>query len=156
MSGAPGDSYRSTVPFDAERIKAAAVYCSDGRYGEQFDEFLHHSLGLPRYDRVAIPGGAGCLAGHFAAYREEEAVLEEIRFLIETHELERVVLIAHESCGFYTKRLRLPVAGLHERQEADLRTAAERIGALHSRLRVSAFFAVKEGELVRFEPVGLG
>ena len=40
-------------------LGAAAVYCSDGRYGEHMDDFLHNCLGLPRYDRVAIPGGAG-------------------------------------------------------------------------------------------------
>ena len=52
----------SQTPFDHQRIGAAAVYCSDGRYGEQMDEFLHQGLGLPRYDRVAVPGGAACLA----------------------------------------------------------------------------------------------
>ena len=30
------------------------------------------ALGLPRYDRLAVPGGAACLAGYFATYREEE------------------------------------------------------------------------------------
>src|SRR5215813_8811973 len=105
MIDAVPQQYESSIPFDPERIRAAAIYCSDGRYGEQFDDFLHHALKLPRYDRVAVPGGAGCLAGHFAAYREEEAVLGQIRFLVETHALGRVVLIAHESCGFYTKLL---------------------------------------------------
>jgi hypothetical protein len=145
--------YQSTVPFESERIKAAAIYCSDGRYGEQFDEFLHHALKLPRYDRVAIPGGAGCLAGHFSAQREEDATLEQFRFLVESHELDRVVLIAHESCGFYSKWLRVPAAGLRERQEADLRVAAERIRSMHSRLKVSGYFAVREADHVRFEPV---
>ena len=32
-------------------------YCSDGRWGEAFDEFCHAGLGLPRYDRFAVPGG---------------------------------------------------------------------------------------------------
>jgi hypothetical protein len=145
--------YQSTIPFESERIRAAAIYCSDGRYGEQFDEFLHHALGLPRYDRVAIPGGAGCLAGHFSAHREEDATVEQFRFLVESHELDRVVLIAHESCGFYSKWLRVPTAGLRERQEADLRVAAERIRSMHSRLSVTGFFAARVSGHVRFEPV---
>jgi hypothetical protein len=152
MAGTPG-GYVSTVPFESARIGAAAIYCSDGRYGEQFDEFLHHSLGLPRYDRVAIPGGAACLAGHFASYREEDASLEEIRFLVESHNLEQLVLIAHESCGYYLKWLHLPAAGLRQRQEMDLKTVAGRLRSLHGRLRVTAYFAVRDADRVRFDPV---
>ena len=57
--------YKSSAPFDESRIRAAAVYCSDGRFGEQFDDFLHNGLKLPRCDRLAVPGGAASLAGHF-------------------------------------------------------------------------------------------
>src|SRR5205814_5180899 len=105
----PGESvtelWRSSLPFMPERIGAAAIYCSDGRYNEQFDEFLHQRLGLPRYDRVVVPGGAACLAGDISAWRDEEAVVEQLRFLIVSHELERIVLIAHKACGFYLKKL---------------------------------------------------
>ena len=101
----PQPVYDSAIPFDAARMGAAAVYCSDGRFGEQCDDFLHNALGLPRYDRLAVPGGAACLAGYFATYREEDAVLEQLKFLIEVHELRRVVLIAHQDCAFYTTRL---------------------------------------------------
>ena len=37
--------YTATRPFDARRVGAAAVYCSDGRYGEQMDQFLHEGSG---------------------------------------------------------------------------------------------------------------
>src|SRR4029078_11038783 len=85
--------YISAVPFEHERIGAAAVYCSDGRYGDQMDEFLHECLGLPRYDRVAVPGGAACLAGHLLAMRERSALDRQLKFLVEGHALTRVVLI---------------------------------------------------------------
>ena len=75
--------YDSPIPFDSRRIQAAAVYCSDGRLGEQVDDLLQHALQLPRYDRLAVPGGAACLAGHFSTYREEEGVIEQLRFLVE-------------------------------------------------------------------------
>ena len=80
----PDDSpvYQSSVRFDENRIRAAAIYCSDGRFGEQCDDFLHNALQLPRYDRLAVPGGAACLAGHFLAHREEDALVEQLRFLI--------------------------------------------------------------------------
>src|SRR3954462_2850530 len=106
--GPPPHAFRSSIPYNPERIGAAAIYCSDGRYNEQFDEFLHRHLGLPRYDRVVVPGAPGCLAGHISAWRAEEAVAEQLRFLIESHERERVVLIAHKGCGYYLKRLHAP------------------------------------------------
>jgi hypothetical protein len=36
--------YESPTPYEAARIHAAAIYCSDGRVGEQIDEFLHQRL----------------------------------------------------------------------------------------------------------------
>src|SRR5438045_7686875 len=92
--------YTSRLPFDERRVGAAAVYCSDGRFGEQMDEFLHNSLGLPRYDRMAVPGGAACLAGHLMVYHEMNAMDQQLAFLIQSHALSRIVLIAHENCGF--------------------------------------------------------
>ena len=69
--------FGSSERFDENRIRAAAVYCSDGRFGEHFDDFLHNALELPRYDRLALPGGAACLAGHFLSYKEEEGLIEQ-------------------------------------------------------------------------------
>jgi hypothetical protein len=61
--------FESSVPYEQARIEAAAVYCSDGRFGDQVDDLLHHQLLLPRYDRVAIPGGSACLSGYFLTHR---------------------------------------------------------------------------------------
>jgi hypothetical protein len=134
-------------------VGAAAIYCSDGRYNEQFDEFLHKQLGLPRYDRVVVPGGAACLAGDIGAWRDEEAVAEQLRFLIVSHELERIVLIAHKGCGFYLKKLHVAEGRVRERQEADLHKSAERIRGLASRVGVEAFIAGLEDGMVVFEQV---
>ena len=38
-------AYASPLRFDENRIRAAAIYCSDGRFGEHFDDFLHNGLG---------------------------------------------------------------------------------------------------------------
>jgi hypothetical protein len=151
----PQAVYRSSQPFTHERIGAAAMYCSDGRYNEQFDEFLHQRLGLPRYDRVVVPGGAACLAGDIGAWRDEEAVAEQLRFLIVSHELERIVLIAHKGCGFYVKKLHVPEGSVRERQEADLHKAAERIRTLAPRVAVEAYIAGLDEGCVEFEAVAL-
>lgn len=147
--------FESSVRFDENRIGAAAVYCSDGRYGEQFDDFLHNGLKLPRYDRLAVPGGAACLAGHFLAYREEDALMDQLRFLIRAHGLQKMVLIAHQNCAFYSERLHIPAAQIETRQREDLCAAVERIRSVGHNLAIGMFFArrLPDGK-VRFEPWG--
>lgn len=147
--------WRSTQAFVAQRIGAIAIYCSDGRYNEQFDEFLHTRLGLPRYDRLVVPGGPGVLAGHLAAHREEDALLEQVRFLSVHHELERAVLIAHRGCGFYLKKLHASESTLRQRQEEDLGKAAAAIRSVAPRLDVDAYFASAEADHVSMERVEL-
>ncbi len=145
--------FDSSIPFDTNRIRAVAVYCSDGRFGEQFDELLHQALELPRYDRLAVPGGAACLASHFATYREEEGVVEQLRFLIEVHGIERVVLIAHENCAFYTQRLNISPLQLESQQRDDMKKAIRRVQSLKRELSVLALFARIRGHTIRFESV---
>jgi Putative carbonic anhydrase len=146
--------FKSTIQYNAERIHAAAVYCSDGRFGEQCDELMHVALGLPRYDRLAVPGGAACLAGHFATYREEEGVGEQLRFLVRTHGLERVVLIAHEHCGFYTGRLQISPLQLESQQREDIRKAVWRVRAIGRDLMIDAFLARKRWDgSIQFETI---
>lgn len=146
--------YECPVPFDSNRIRAAAVYCSDGRFGEQFDDLLHNALQLPRYDRLAVPGGAACLARHFATFREEEGVVAQLKFLIEVHAIEHVVLIAHENCAFYSHRLHVSPLQIETQQRDDMRKAIDRVRALAPDIAISTFFARKQPSgLVRFELV---
>lgn len=157
-AGKPGECpvvYSSDAPYLAERIGAAAVYCSDGRLGAAFDDFLQSGLLLPRYDRLAVPGGAACLSGHFETWKEEEAAINQIRFLVEVHGLRRVVLIAHEGCAFYTERLRVSKVGLLERQREDLAKAVRRVRELQRDLEVEAYFARLDSDAVRFEHLEL-
>jgi hypothetical protein len=139
----PEPFYESGAAFDPQRIRAAAVYCSDGRFGDQCDELMHEALGLPRYDRLAVPGGAACLASHFLTFREEEGVVEQLRFLVECHELQRVVLIAHQDCAFYTRRLRVSPLQLETQQREDMRKAMRRVQRIRGSIQVDGFFARK-------------
>lgn len=146
-------SYRSPIAYESARIHAAAVYCSDGRVGEQFDDFLQNGLNLPRYDRVALPGGPACLAGHPQATLEEQGVIDELQFLVEVHKLRRIVLIAHQSCAFYGTRLSLKEPRLELLQKADLVRAAASVHRVTGLDAVEAYFArVIEGK-VQFERV---
>ena len=146
--------FQSSVRFDVNRVGAAAVYCSDGRFGDQCDELLHLGLQLPRYDRLALPGGPACLASSFPVYHEEQAVIEQLRFLVRVHLLERVILIAHQDCAFYTERLHTSAEQLEAQQREDLRRAGERIRSLFERVLVEAYFARKCAEgVIEFESV---
>lgn len=145
--------FASRVPYDTRRIHAAAVYCSDGRVGEHFDDFLQNGLDLPRYDRVALPGGPACLAGHAQAHLEEVGVMDELKFLAEVHGLKRVVLIAHEACAFYTKRLDLTEPRLELVQRADLVRAAAIVHRVTGIDRIEGYFARIENNAVRFDRV---
>lgn len=145
--------FESRIGYEVARIKAAAIYCSDGRVGEHFDDFLHNSLGLPRYDRVALPGGPACLAGHPQAHLEEQGVVDELKFLVEVHELKRAVLIAHQGCAFYAARLQLAERRMELVQRADLVRAAAFVARVTSLKQIDAYFArIVEGR-VQFEPV---
>lgn len=151
----PGMHYESRLAYDQARIRAAAVYCSDGRVGEHFDDFLQVGLGLPRYDRVALPGGPACLASHPEAELVEQGVVDELKFLAEVHGLNRIVLIAHQGCAFYSKRIGLVEPRMELVQRADLVRAAAFVHRVTGLERIEAYFArvVGEERVVRFEPV---
>ena len=75
-------AYTSSVMYEPERIHAAAIYCSDGRVGEHFDDFLTNGLELPRYDRIALPGGPACLACRDETKLDDGGIIANLRFLI--------------------------------------------------------------------------
>src|SRR5947207_11048143 len=85
--------FTSSAPFEAERVGAVAIYCSDGRYGDAVDEFLHDSLGLPNYDRLAIAGGPAWIGlRSSASISQYGLVRDQLDFLVQVHALRRVVL----------------------------------------------------------------
>ncbi len=145
--------FESRLTYERARIHAAAIYCSDGRIGDHFDEFLQEGLGLPRYDRVALPGGPACLAGHPQAHLEEQGVVDELKFLVEVHGLRRIVLIAHQGCAFYATRLDLREPRLELVQRADLVRATAFVHRVTGLEAIEAYFARLVEGRVRFEPV---
>lgn len=145
--------YESRLRYEQTRIHAAALYCSDGRLGEHFDDFLQNGLSLPRYDRVSLPGGPACLAGHPQAHLEEQGVVDELKFLVEVHRLRRVVLIAHQGCAFYASRLELREPRMELMQRADLVRAAALVHRVTGLDAIEAYFARFADGRVWFESV---
>lgn len=145
--------YQSSLRYDSSRMHAAALYCSDGRVGAHFDDFLQNGLSLPRYDRLCLPGGPACLAGHPQAHLEEKGVLDELTFLVEVHRLKRVVLIAHQGCAFYATRLELKEPRLELVQRADLVRSAAFVHRVTGLDAIEAYFARLTDGQVTFERV---
>ncbi len=145
--------FESSVRYESARIHAAAIYCSDGRVGEHFDDFLHAGLSLPRYDRVCLPGGPASLAGHIQANVGQQHVVDELQFLLQVHHLRRIVLIAHQSCAFYTTRLELKEPRLELVQRADLVRAAAFVHRVTGLDAIEAYFARLTSGNLCFEPV---
>lgn len=147
--------YISQLPYNKDRVHAAAMYCADGRVGEHFDDFMQNGLKLPRYDRIALPGGPACLAGYSQARLEEQGVIDELNFLIEAHKLSKVVLIQHENCAFYANRLTVRPESMKQLQIADLTRAAYSIRH-HTKLeKIEGYYLHLTPEGVSFEKVEL-
>jgi hypothetical protein len=146
-------TYTSPLQYDSSRTHAAALYCSDGRVGEHCDDFLQNGLKLPRYDRLCLPGGPACVAGHPEAHLEEKGVVDELHFLVEVHKLRRVVLIAHQGCAFYGTRLSLSEPRLELVQKADLVRAAAFVHRVTGLEHIDAYFARLVEGAMRFERV---
>ena len=144
-------SFVSSLPYEGARIYAAAVYCSDGRIGDHVDDFLHNGLGLPRYDRVACPGGPVALSGRFQAFWDARGVEEQLRFLAQVHDVKTVVLIAHANCAYYLKRLAIPPNGLEAAQREDLAKATTTVQRLMPAATVRRYLAALSGTELRFD-----
>jgi hypothetical protein len=143
----------SGLPYEQERIHAAAIYCSDGRLGNHVDDFLQVGLGLPRYDRLACPGGPVCLAGRLSAHWEAQGMEEQLRFLAQVHEIEKVVLIAHRECAYYAGRLAIPLERAEAEQQDDLQKAMYTVQRIVRGAAVTRFMARVSGTEVSFTPV---
>src|SRR5258707_10733620 len=102
----PMSVYYAAERWHAERIGALALYCSDGRWGEAFDEFCHKHLHIPRYDRWAVPGGPAWLVPRNDEQGSCQATREQLDFLVRVHELEQIILITHFGCAYYGHRLK--------------------------------------------------
>jgi len=146
--------FTSTDPFEPERIHAVAVYCSDGRYGDHIDQFLHDHLQLPNYDRLAIAGGPAWLTYRSSASLIQYGMLrEQLDFLVSAHALRRAVLIAHYGCAYYLHRHRADAESVLSTQIEDLRDAAITLSNWHPGLQVERYLARPIKGHVQFEEV---
>ncbi len=117
------------LKWTPDRPHTLVVACSDGRLQEQTDEFLHMHLGLAGFDRFYMPGGGGALASSGRDFLRAQQLRRECAYLIELHEIERVILLFHGPsengppdavCADYRRKLSwASPALLRDRQRVD-------------------------------------
>jgi hypothetical protein len=146
----PLADFTSTWPWDEERIRAMALYCSDGRWGLAFDEFCHKHLRIPRYDRWAVPGGPAWLVAGEEDVGFSQAARQQLDFLVQAHGLERIVLITHYGCAYYGERLKRSPDECLPAQSADLRRAADTLREWYPDMRVENYIAMRSGNRLSF------
>jgi hypothetical protein len=149
------ESFVAEAPYVQAHPDALAIYCSDGRFTEAIEQLLRH-VGHPRIDTLTLPGGAALFNYLSAGFADHDALTRATTFLVRGHHIRRVVLLAHEGCGYYRARaLGKSDEAIATQQLTDLRFAARLLKDAHSGLDVRLFFAhPREGRVV-FDPVAL-
>lgn len=114
-----------------ERPQTLVVACSDGRLQAPTDHYLR-GRGITEYDRLYLPGGPGALAGNWREMLRAARHVQELRFLLEVHDVRRVILLFHGAapggppeaeCADY--RRAMPHARPEDLVAAQLRDAAD-------------------------------
>jgi hypothetical protein len=146
--------YTCAETWNPERIGALALYCSDGRWGEAFDEFCHKRLLIPRYDRWAVPGGPAWLAPRASSDDLYQAGRVQLDFLVHVHALERIVLITHYGCAYYRELLQEAPERCVGGQMEDLRTVRNTLHDWFPNMQVDAYLAMQRGRSLSFHEMG--
>lgn len=145
--------FTSTQVYNPARIHAMALYCSDGRWGEAFDEFCERRLLLPRYDRWAVPGGPAWVLPRDGRTEGQQIAREQLTLLVRAHELERLVLITHYGCAYYGEVLHKEADGCLPAQMDEARAACRVLREWFPKLNVEAHLAMRRDRLLTFHPL---
>jgi hypothetical protein len=146
----PMSIFTSSETYNPSRIRAMALYCSDGRWGEAFDEFCQRRLLLPRYDRWAVPGGPAWVLPRDGRQEGQQVARAQLGFLIKAHELERLVLITHYGCAYYGDMLHQEPDACLPLQMEETRAARRVLLGWFPKLAIEAYLAMRCDRLLTF------
>jgi len=137
-------SFQSTSKVNRADTEVLVVHCSDHRFQAAIRDFLDRGLKLgENYDLFIMPGGPQCLT--LVEYLPKFSWVSGkwFRYLVENHELKRLILIAHQDCGWYeTLPLHLHTSAKpRERQEEDLRRAGRSLMKEFPEIVVELYYA---------------
>jgi hypothetical protein len=149
--------FKSTTKLRSAETDTVVVQCSDHRIQLAAFEFLNKSLELTgNYELLSLPGGPQCLTLVEYMPKFSWALTKWVRHLVDSLELTRMVLIAHQDCGWY-KQLPFHLLGSadpRQRQEDDLRRVRTAMARDFPHLRVDLYYAsLDSSSYATIEPV---
>lgn len=147
-------TYVSSISWrEGRRVDTLVVHCSAYDYRPFFAEFIEKGLKLSEADVLAIPGGIQVLTAAHLLPKFRKVVVKMIRFLVEKHDLKKVVLIGHHDCGWYKDFRFGPIhIDLKDRQLYDLREVAAAVRE-ELKIEVEVYYADLKDEKIVFAPV---
>jgi hypothetical protein len=126
------------------------TFCSEPRYREAIVEFLG-TKGIIRYDQAVLPGGPAIILQSSFTFINDRA---RIKLLLDEHQINRVIGIAHLNCAYYRHRYEnVSPQDMREMQENDLRLFREEIGKLAPEVAVELYYAEGKSGHVHFTPI---
>jgi hypothetical protein len=137
-------TYQCRSQIERAETEVLAIHCSDHRFQMGLREFLDERLGLrANYDAVVVPGGPQCLVEVTPLPKFSWASRKWSKMLIQAHSLKRLVLIAHQDCGWYKwlEEWQPTHGAVRRKQEEDLRAASRVALQLVPGLVVDLFYA---------------
>lgn len=137
-------SYQSSAKLNSVKSGTLVIHCSDNRTQAAIHEFLENALRLSgNYDLLALPGGPQAMTLVEYLPKLSWATGKWIRYLADSHELKRIILIAHQDCG-WCKQLPFHIFGLSEprtHQEEDLRRVRQALARDFPHVHVELYYA---------------
>ena len=95
-------SFQLSSPLHETDAEVLAIHCSDHRFQAGFYEFLNLKLNLDEnYDLLVLPGGPQCLTLVEYLPKFSWAGWKWFRYLVDSHDLKRLILIQHQDCRWY-------------------------------------------------------
>lgn len=91
----------STNAFlDRDRADAVVVSCMGFRFVSQTEAAVQKAFNVTEIDLIRLAGGAKNLSSPGIKSRRR-AVISDIALAIESHHVEKIILLNHQSCGKY-------------------------------------------------------
>jgi hypothetical protein len=85
-----------------------------------------------------------------------QTTLIQLEFLVQVHELQRVVLLTHHGCAWYGRLLQQSPDECLSAQAKDVAAAATTLRGWYPGLRVEAYLAMRGQDHVSFHPLDTG
>lgn len=139
----PEVKFETTHAWREEHAENLVICCSDHRYQAHIDEFVRKGLGCDDFDRLALPGGPHFLLAASYLPKFEWAGRRWLRYLVQHHDTEQIICIAHEDCGWYRNLAIGPVTIplLKNRQRGDLQRISAALKDMFPDIRVHLYYA---------------